>query len=68
MTYDDWKLETPEDEAARKARRPYADRLREECPHCYARFDGVICDSCGYDIQDDEHDPDDAREEARDRD
>ena len=69
MTYDEWKLETPEDEADRKRRRP---RIGGSCPYCYAwgsnwaepTEDGN-CYECGEPLN--ERDPDDARDDMQDR-
>ena len=45
MTYDDWKTETPEDEAARRIR-----ARRIECDDCGDRFATIWCeDLTGYD-------------------
>ena len=80
MTYDEWKLETPEDEEARKSRfwrnrsgwRDYRDA--ERCWNCRNDWhpvegDELMCADCGADAQDQpaERDPDDARDEAIDR-
>ena len=76
MDYDSWKLETPEDEYARKHRgrngwRGYRDR--EACWKCQRDWkadadDELLCSYCGADAQDQptERDPDDARDEERD--
>ena len=40
MTYDDWKLETPEDERARQLGHPL------ECPHCDADWEEDIYGRC----------------------
>lgn len=77
MTYDDWKLETPEDEYDRKNRgrngwRDYRDA--ERCWNCRNDWkadetDELLCFHCGADAQDrpPERDPDDARDERMDR-
>ena len=79
MTYDEWKLETPEDEEARinhywRNRSGWRDyRDAERCWKCGAdwdepRADGS-CYECGAFREDEpvERDPDDARDDAQDR-
>jgi len=73
MTYDEWKLETPEDEAQRRGWRDYRDV--ERCWKCGEEFIEVedddeyrfTCSKCGADVLDapPERDPDDARDEAQ---
>jgi hypothetical protein len=69
MNYDDWKLETPEDEADRIARAWGSPRL--VCPQC-GKLNGPRngeCDNCGepLTVEDSyEPDPDNARERERD--
>ena len=80
MTYDEWKLETPEDEEARHARisrnrsgwRDYRDADR--CWNCKrewqpSKSDDMRCAYCDEHVCDEpyERDPDDARDEAMDR-
>jgi hypothetical protein len=75
LTYDQWKLETPEDEYARKNRgrngwRDYRDT--ERCWKCGFEFEGAeydeeCCAHCAAHLQDEpaERDPDDARDADR---
>lgn len=72
MTYDEWKLETPEDEARRRGWRDYRDA--ERCWNCKRDWkadndDEMQCAYCGAyaDDQPAERDPDDARDERQDR-
>ena len=77
MTYDEWKLETPEDEHHRlnRGRHGWRDmRDAERCWNCRADWkadetDELLCWHCGADAQDQpaERDPDDARDERQDR-
>ena len=77
MTYDEWKLETPEDEHYRlnRGRNGWRDyRDAERCWNCRNDWkadetDELLCWHCGADAQDapPERDPDDARDEANDR-
>jgi hypothetical protein len=63
MTYDDWKLETPEDEYARKHGHPYL------CPECSETWEETItghCVNCDARLSK-MRDPDDARDDAQDR-
>ena len=69
MTYDSWKLETPEDERARHARYWGAPRLR--CRHCGTLNNPgePACRNCDSpDLEDDSGpDPDDAGDAEMDR-
>jgi hypothetical protein len=82
MTYDEWKLETPEDEEARhnrfwrgRGRIGWRDmRDADRCWNCRREWEGdktdeLLCAYCGVDAQDapPERDPDDARDERLDR-
>jgi hypothetical protein len=65
MTYDDWKLETPEDEYWRKHRR--APKNDGVCDRCYADgfnwdapTDAGCCYECGADLPRNCEDCDDA--------
>ena len=70
MTYDEWKLETPEDEADRKAHYWGYPRLR--CPQC-DKINGPTyaeCGNCGEPLTPEdrwEPDPDDGRDDMQDR-
>ena len=77
MTYDEWRLESPEDEYLRLNRgrngwRAYRDA--ERCWNCRNDWkptddDEMLCWHCGADAEDEpaERDPDDARDERLDR-
>jgi hypothetical protein len=77
MTYDSWKLETPEDEADRKRGyyRRHWSSYSHACHECGFRLDGQDIDDvewecvhCGAWNTVDEPDPDDRREdEAEER-
>jgi hypothetical protein len=63
MTYDNWKLETPEDEYARKNGHPYL------CPECSEAWEEDIygyCVNCDAKLRN-IRDPDDERDERMDR-
>jgi hypothetical protein len=70
MTYDEWKLETPEDEADRKAL--FWGALKLECPQC-GKLNGprnAECCNCSEPLTKEdawEPDPDDARDDMQDR-
>ena len=77
MTYDDWKLETPEDEAERKGIRTPMFGWRgppKVCPNCGHDWQADderedLCATCGIDPTIDAHgerDPDDARDDWED--
>jgi hypothetical protein len=72
MTYDEWKLETPEDESRRRGWRDYRDA--ERCWKCRNDWkpdadDELRCAYCEAYADDEpaEPDPDDARDERMDR-
>jgi predicted ATP-dependent serine protease len=70
MTYDEWKLETPEDEHARNGWRSM--RNRYECSNCGFVLEQEDdseweCIHCGTWNNLQERDPDDARDERMDR-